>query len=199
MSAGGVIERPIPFDGAMVRAILDGTKTQTRRIAVKTSQPDFVYPVDFDPVEALIEIESKRTGTRYWKPCPYGQPGGRLWVRETWQAWSEFDNTKADEISDEAKKRLNYPADGNTWDARQRQNIHMPRWASRILLDIVSIRVEQLQTISEADVAAEGTSRFPPRPLSRDDYKQLWERIYGANAWSANPWVWVIEFKRVQP
>jgi hypothetical protein len=206
-------ERPILFSAPMVRAILDGRKTQTRRIAIKTSQPRNVYISDFDRNEFKIEIENKHSGQRYWKQCPFGTPGDRLWVRET---FCTIDG-------EHAFYRANYQADpkgekehGVTWTP----SIHMPRWASRILLEITGVRVERLQDISFEDAIAEGVYNYAaelatnPKVTEADIekmierhgsgkpqclYAQLWESINGAGSWKANPWVWVVEFKRVTP
>lgn len=206
-------ERPIIFSAPMVRTILGGQKTQTRRP---------VKPVGAHEIFAFIGRDDRPTGEFGWcsSPryvtkhihCPYGQPGDRLWVRETWQAWTEFNNVRADAISAEGRLRLNYPADGNTWNARIRRSIHMPRWASRITLEITNVRVERLQNISDEDAIADGIEQVDAlngTPLWRlygkepwntvspiQSYQSLWQSIYGAASWS-DPWVWVIEFRRL--
>ena len=189
-------ERPIIFSAPMVRAILAGTKTQTRRV------------VKFKPWH---QIEQRDDGTPWpwmydddraadhWVPCPYGQPGDWLWVRETFakidgqtQPWIETDYratyTHGDRLSDSLgiKKRWT-PA------------IHMPRAASRITLEVTGVRVERLQDISETDTVAEG---IPAGEVSPDDagrfaYRLLWESLHGSGSWDANPWLWVVEFKRI--
>jgi len=181
-------ERPILFSAPMVRAILAGTKTQTRR-TIKP-QPDG---------DGIV-------------PCPYGQPGTSLWLREAWAV-----DAPLDQVRREREDAL-YPPDfghgpyfradlihehsGLTW----RSPIFMPRWASRITLEIVSIRVERLKAISEADAKAEGCfmpdSIYPGEPHTPGSYvvkqyRLLWESINGPSSWSANPWVWVVEFKRL--
>lgn len=226
-------ERPILFSAPMVRAILDGRKTQTRRIAVKTSQPRSVYVTDFDFKELKIEIENKHSGHRYWKQCPYGIPGDRLWVRETWRyTASSLEESRAitEDISsgiavdwratyiDNCMKHLGFSRedaeiadDFETW----RPSIHMPRWASRILLEITGVRVERLADISEEDAAAEGiyndgdvipfngpwfVEPHDTRGYSTasDCYCALWEKINGAGSWMTNPWVWVVQFKQLK-
>jgi hypothetical protein len=177
-----VKERPILFSAPMVRALLDGTKTQTRRI-IKPTQPrdDGRWPAGRDPVP----------------DCPYGQTGDRLWVRESWQAWTEFNNVPPREIPPES--RVNYVADGSVWDAKKRPSMFMPRWASRITLEVVGVRVERLQDISETDAMAEGVewkdhaglAKYTARKL----YTTLWLLINGLESWEANPWVWVVEFQ----
>ena len=197
--------RPILFSGAMVRAILENSKTQTRRI---------VKP------QPTTEIRSGMMG--YWSiqpdvrefSCPYGQPGDRLWVRETWQAWAECDKLKATQLPADAMANLNFPANGNTWPSRIRSSIHMPRWASRITLEITGVRVEKLQGISESDAIAEGCSKnhngyywggphavsgLKQMATAKSAYNDLWTSINGPDSWAANPWVWVVEFKKVAP
>jgi hypothetical protein len=181
----------------MVRAIIAGTKTQTRRVV--KPQPH----VERRFIEDGLAITKGDTTTSIHTPlvaslCPYGQPSDRLWVREAWGlAFGSPVIPHPDAVI--------YRADeGNAdWDGRWRPSIHMPRWASRITLEIVSVRVERLQDISEADAKAEGT----PKPIQisdddprtyRDAFGDLWELINGDGSWDANPWVWVVEFKRVQ-
>ncbi len=220
-------ERPILFSGPMVRAILAGQKTQTRRAAIKTSQPRNVYISDFDAKEIKIEIENKHSGQRYWKQCPYGIPGDRLWVRES--GWERPDRTaKMMREGADTWPRYAYAADGwsdqdradfKAWGFKPRPSIHMPRWASRILLEITEVRVEQLQNISFEDAIAEGIYHYAAElatnpKVSKADiekmieqhgsgkpqclYAQLWESINGAGSWGANPFVWVVEFKRLE-
>ncbi len=207
-------ERPILFSGAMVRAILDGRKTQTRRIAKPIGNPDLgnVYA----PGAIALEREAQHVIDR---ACPYGRPRDRLWVRETWQGpmWDgDWEDRPADPHS---PKYCQYAADGGPapecMDAddnlRQgwRPSIHMPRWACRLELEIAAVRVERLNDCSEADAIAEGiaaelegwTDYSNPscqmclNPV--DSYRTLWDSINGAGAWEANPWVWVVEFRKV--
>jgi hypothetical protein len=198
-------DRPILFSAPMVRALLAGTKTQTRRVV--KPQPDIVR---LEPITAEITSgfvakktpEDERHG-RLGKiiRCPHGLPGDRLWVREAWSG---------------DKHRVDYRADGESRHDRMvggwRPSIHMPRWASRITLEVTGVRVERLQDISEADAKAEGVKprevrQFwlygasaekraqPYRQAAVDPYRELWESINGAGSWNANPWVWVVEFK----
>lgn len=224
--------RPILFKGEMVRALLDGRKTQTRRIV----DPQPVVTAD----EAKVLPEAWASGFIDVR-CPYGKPGDRLWVKETWRigAWNEDGGEIAvDYLADNFSRRewLQVPEaddfekywlqccddcdkagvktdeDGKYhWEPGQspcriRPSIFMPRWASRITLEITNVRVERLQDISEADAIAEGmqavtTARalhgesLPPPAFTQ--YADLWESINGPGSWDANPWVWVIEFKRV--
>jgi hypothetical protein len=190
-------ERPILFSAPMVRSILAGTKTQTRRV-VKYAEPELV-DADGWPLHDLSECGAGEMRAS----CPYGGPGDRLWVRET---WGEFRRAPGKTV---------YRADNdmalgasNKWHP----SIHMHRWRSRITLEITGVRVERLQDISEADAKAEGvTPKWEPgcsgrlmeafggfsfRPAA-SAYAELWEQINGPGSWSANPWVWVVAFKRV--
>jgi hypothetical protein len=199
-------ERPILFNGAMVRAILAGTKTQTRRVVKLPHQnrlgaweptrfggPRGGHLRDGSTIPEQGGIWHTRTGDHLG--CPYGQPGDHLWVRETFTAFDDSHiQYRADYRSDPAGEK----AHGVVWTP----SIHMPRLASRITLEIVSVRVERLHDISEADAKAEGT----PKPIQisdddprtyRDAFGDLWELINGDGSWDANPWVWVVEFKRV--
>lgn len=208
-----MIERPILFSGPMVRALLDGQKTQTRR--VMKPQPDFYDPAGGFP------LGGGRTTSVSWKEnhvepetlrvmSPYGRPGDRLWVREAFTRVP----ASAYRMSEGVQQTVN-PGDpyeaaiyAAGWDRsipKWKPSIHMPRWASRILLEITDVRVERLNDCSEADALAEGSQHPSLVPLvgvgwsSRDMYARLWEHINGAGSWAANPWVWVVEFKRVQP
>jgi hypothetical protein len=203
-------DRPILFSTPMVRAILAGTKTQTRRVV--KPQPQMVTdktikPWDGDPAHLLKLMQD--TGKR----CPYGQPGDRLWVRETFGHFERNDTLKPGDT-------VYYRADGQCVDLEPwRPSIHMPRWASRITLEVTGVRVEWLQDINEADALAEGIEPIrdtapgagPNRysvhigsgwlnsPTAAGAYRMLWEQINGPGSWDANPWVWVVEFKRVTP
>lgn len=160
-------ERPILFSGAMVRAILDGSKTQTRRVCKLDVRGGMPQP----ELDSLLRC------------CPYGQPGDRLWVRETWaktyvrQAGAEWF------VYATGDNRTDY---GGPW----KPSIHMPRAASRITLEITGVRVERLGEISESDARAEGVQ-------SVAEFKELWASINGLGSWEANPWVWVVEFRRI--
>ena len=199
-----VKERPILFSAPMVRAILENRKTVTRR-ALK-------MPHGFWETSATGELMPIPAN------CPYGKPGEQLWVRETWYCdhfevmrgpYLKPDDLDVGEALDDGT--LVYAADGLTpYEADQpiwKPSIHMPRWASRILLEITEVRVERLQDISRADIRAEGL-QCPPElasddvsPNYRDWYPAAWRELRestGGN-WDANPWVWVVEFKRVTP
>lgn len=193
-------ERPILFSGNMVRAILDGNKTQTRRI-VKEKEIRNRFPM-------YIKNNIWAWGTKpcdgtqaCWShdtfKCPYGTEGDRLWVRET---WSYLDSEKTEFI---------YRADDNRWiedlhsaGSPWKPSIHMPREASRITLEIKNIRVERLQDISESDTEAEGIEFMRDIPDADESltgkqlFEVLWESINSLGSWKQNPWVWVIEFEK---
>jgi hypothetical protein len=192
-------ERPILFSAPMVRAILDGSKTQTRRVVKLPVEPDpdFTggWKIIHKAVTLAIGVYARTLGRADPRDpviCPYGQPGDRLWVREA--------------VAD-IGARLTYRADtddgAHCMVKRWTPSIHMPRWASRILLEIVSVRVERLHDISTEDICAEGLSttmrEFDAECDLHEQWRQLWESINGAENYDSNPWVWVIEFKRVLP
>jgi hypothetical protein len=190
-------ERPILFSAPMVRAILAGQKTQTRRAAKPVRHPDLGNT--YDPGALVLEHEPQHVIDR---ACPYGQPGDRLWVRETWQHANSPHGPyepgctcfyRAGEKSPEGKYRTWIPS------------IHMPRAASRINLEVMHVRVEKLQDISEADAIAEGAPGghgsipgYPYAATSHEHYRHIWESINGRGSWEKNPWVWVVEFKRIE-
>jgi len=209
-------ERPILFNAAMVRAILDGRKTQTRRVV--KPQPDFVV----NGLAIITTPEDEHLG-RLGKmiACPYGQPGDRLWVRETWGAHFMWNGMPPAQIPNDGRTCLFYQADGaivrgceSSQVTKWRPSIHMPRWASRITLEVLSVRVERLNEISDRgaanDCTAEGVFHCGmPVPYYEQwhgdgfnssekwMYVKLWESINGPGSWAENPWVWVVEFKRV--
>jgi hypothetical protein len=199
-----VKERPILFSAPMVRAIMAGTKTQTRR-AVKRFALEWLTMQNGFNAKFVALPENNLS--------PYGYAGDRLWVRETW-------------ARDDEDGALFYRADvglggdADDWERnrldgapryRWRPSIHIPRWASRTTLDVSGLRIERLQDISEADALAEGivpagdgngfqladTTHYSGNPI--DSYFSLWEHINGPGSVEANPWVWVVEFRRVQP
>ncbi|MCX5876625.1 MAG: hypothetical protein NT087_10115 [Deltaproteobacteria bacterium] len=194
-------ERPILFSGPMAQAILEGRKMQTRRIVKGPAQGAMNRD---DPRE-------EEDGGELWlKQCPFGQPGDRLWVRESWSTLGIFDKQKPSDMDKNYLGTIRYKADG-AQSGKLRPSIFMPRWASRIMLEIVSIRVERLQDISKEDAIAEGLERSPEgdeffvktknmfsRNMDpRDTYRALWCAINGYESWGDNSWVWVIEFRRV--
>lgn len=215
-------ERGMIFNGEMTRAILDGRKTQTRRIMkVQPSE-------DFTPMNMALETDYK---ARWYTPgvvdkdgylqpaskevfgvsnenegysCPFGAVGDRIWVRETWNKYGGLLTYRADHdwIDDMRKETV--------CTAKWVPSIHMPRWASRILLEITDVRVERLNSISQEDAQAEGMELTGWRPTYSDpdsggevmtpydNFAELWSSICGDESWKANPWVWVISFKRVE-
>lgn len=195
-------ERPILFSGAMVRAILEGRKTVTRRV-VKGLDPERLGETMTRAQWRQVNRELPESfGITYL--CPYGKPGDRLWVRET---WARVGNTDPGYLVYRATYPAclppgleRVPADIRDAGYRWRPSIHMPRAASRILLEITAVRVERLHGISRGDAMAEGCP-FPNMaagPDPRQWFAELWQEINGADSWAANPWVWVLEFKRVQ-
>jgi hypothetical protein len=195
-------ERPILFSGEMVRAILDGRKTMTRRVI--KPQPRFIessgrweWPIPTSKIHkgcCTSVVTASREWWEYLMPdqFPY-RPWDRLWVRETWQ------NNPYGGIVYRAGSGIVNCA-GRGW----RPSIFMPRWASRITLEITGVRVERVRDISESDAKAEGVT---PSIVGRDfDYlgyragfQSLWDSINSKRgySWASNPWVWVVEFKRV--
>ena len=177
------------FNGEMVRAILDGRKTQTRRPA--------------NPSTAnLLDLQEQYPHKKYNISCPFGAVGDRIWVREAWaEAGAGAPDLKL--------YRANYPEHVPTHyenvppvdEIRWTPSIHMPRWASRLTLEITGVRVERLRDLSEDDAKSEGitppSGGVLPGWEYRINFRDLWMSIYGADNWEANPWVWVIEFKVV--
>jgi len=225
-----VKERPMIFNAEMVRAILDGRKTQTRRIMKPQPTPCTLqkgghwWPSNV--FKTMLHIEEElQNGKGGWgglvgDACPFGDVGDRIWVREAWARYN------IDQDSHDMAYRATPPED---WpkEGRWRPSIHMPRWVSRITLEITGVRVERLNNISHEDAEREGIhtevwdqtvvaknyaaedeffqfwSEGMPHyvemnELFRASFRSLWQSIYGAESWQANPWVWVIEFKRIE-
>ena len=223
-------ERPILFSGPMVRAILAGNKTQTRRV-VKPQPPECAEALRDIPgtprwyaayahADTEFSTEYRPLGSdqqHNWR-CPYGQPGDRLWVRETFALEHCAEYGQQPPHSDGRPIKYGIDHDEPRWIqphykatdmtpelayddtdqpcCRWKPSIHMPRWASRITLEVKDIRVERLQDISEADAIAEGRSLTVGD--ERGYFPETWEAINGAGSWAANPWVWVIEFSHQQ-
>jgi hypothetical protein len=224
-------ERPALFSGPMVRAIRECRKTQTRRI-IKPQPPSkkfFLSESGQDcgffnckpnewRMSGAVGVARSEMGSAWpkdftWR-CPYGQPGDRLWVRETAKATASEEGLDCihyaaddfcreitnDEIERWRKMRGYRKGDGS-WVT----SIHMPRWASRITLEITGVRVERLQDITETDAAAEGLGfdsnlmgPWEGHATARDAFRSLWESINGPESWALNPFVWVLEFKRLE-
>lgn len=224
-------ERPILFSGPMVRAILDGRKTQTRRV-MKPQPIPFVQhtPDRHEPKHPAPYIdaycserktaENPRGMSDVWTwwccdgrqgaeigRCPYGKPGDMLWVRETYRIDRDFDGTSPNLAAKHAEEDRHglgvwYDADGGAPDGwgKLRQSIHMPRWASRITLRVVSVRVERLQAVTNEDARAEGVWGWwldDPEDY-RGCFRELWDSINGNRTgclWGDNPFVWVLGFE----
>jgi hypothetical protein len=194
----------------MVRAILEGWKTQTRRIVKPQPEWDGKW----------FSWNGHAPGSKYGAcagnglhvlpamatNCKYGVPGDRLWVRETFahQAaeyeWSASNSIPV--VPAETWYRADFAdAESHNKTMPWKPSIHMPRSASRITLEVTGVRVERLQDISEADARAEGVDRHAPGEIAdvayRAPFRSLWGDINGAGSWDANPWVWVVEFQRI--
>lgn len=201
-------ERPILFSAPMVHALLAGTKTQTRRI-VKPQDcihgPTASGGLFWIPEGMQGDPEPNCPTVLASSRCPYGQPGDRLWVKETWKADQIWDGTRPLDIPE--GEAILYTADEHAtrivpfgW-GRGRPSIFMRRWMSRLTLELTAVRVERLNEISEEDAEAEGVIGLyvqkddaPSRAVA---FRDLWESINGAGSWAANPWVWVLSFRRV--
>lgn len=219
-------ERPILLNAEMVRAVLDGRKAQTRRMLTprQLKMIDAAASIgECYPLESGQQHENSQSYYREW--CPFGAVGDRLWVRETFRVHSRATDVatlvyKASEQQSWTQQThrvpiamCNKPAVVDKWTP----SIHMPRWASRITLEITGVRVERLNNISEQDAASEGVGSavwFAAKGVPEEQwtslgehgayrashinsFASLWESIYGEESWQANPWVWVIEFKRL--
>jgi hypothetical protein len=212
-------ERPILFSAPMVRALLNGTKTQTRR-AIKP-QPESEHsgePYWFVGGYRAWRIrgctEPNRSGSHNEIECPYGKPGDRLWVREMWDYRGPSKvvgcGVNHGHVIREDPAETYYRADGGLPDSRWRPSIYMPRRHSRITLEITEVRVERLQDISADDAYAEGAAEWAAENAQRllgegekyrsigQAYKALWQSINGPGSWEANPWVWVVSFKHLE-
>lgn len=188
-------EKPILFSAQMVRAILEGRKTQTRRVVKQKQNPhDFLGGINDsrnDPYNYGFENPEFQGHfiTLPEQHCPYGRIGDHLWIRENF--WQDK----------ETGEILGYCADdeekySNNKTVKKTPSIYMPRWDSRITLGITDIRVERLQDINEKDAQAEGMhGRIDNLESPLEQFKDLWSSIKGERSWDENPFVWVIEFK----
>jgi hypothetical protein len=214
-------DRPILFSAGMVRAILDGRKTQTRRKMKVQPHPDSIVTVEHYHQTVIDRHGDMQPGPEifgaHWDDgehglrCPYGQPGDTLWVRESFAVQPELwaDNHGPQPIHYTADQVIGFagkPDQRQIEDYRSKPSIHMPRWASRITLCITDIRVERLHEITEDDALAEGVTPLDYAAHhvaagcgARIAFEQLWNTINGPGAWEANSWVWVISFERVKP
>jgi len=211
---GDMKEHPILFSDPMVRAILDGRKTVTRRVV--KPQPKRIHWLGENGGRTFLDCErlfrnrkAEELGRIY---CPCGAPGDRLWVREAWRPCGD------DEMSAEAVQALRpsiaYRAD-EPWDkeSKWRPSIHMPKWASRITLEVTDIRVERLQEIAEEEALAEGVAEWmktdafkglaynDPHPGARGVFAQGWDALNAKRGygWDVDPWVWIVSFRRETP
>ncbi|WYW98746.1 hypothetical protein WMR86_17520 [Proteus vulgaris] len=190
-------ERGIIFNAEMVRAILDGRKTQTRRI-VKNVIPDNGIWLK-KPTKTRSGTTTHVLDAPKYNLCPLGKVGDRLYVREAFKAGVCTEST----IAYKATHKPSDLEEGWYEEIKWTPSIHMPRWASRITLEITDVRVERLNDISNDDAKSEGCwygrgGGVPDKALTpSDQFPTLWEEIYGDGSWSSNPWVWVIEFKRI--
>lgn len=189
-------ERPIIFSAEMVRAILENRKTQTRRLAKNEAQ--------------ILNVRIANDAKVIFNSCPYGRVGDRLWVRETF-----FDHNSMLNYDQNAERNVKFVEYRATeWDRENQEyaggwtpSTYMPRWASRITLEIVAVRGERLWEISNDGAVAEGilnlnrlSNAAVCMPEPRELFEHSWDVINGKKApWGSNPWVWVVEFKRVQP
>ncbi|HFE2689757.1 TPA: hypothetical protein ACF291_004057 [Klebsiella quasipneumoniae subsp. similipneumoniae] len=226
-------EKGLIFNSEMVRAILDGRKTQTRR-PIKWKQTRFTEIGEREDGSKWPWSEDAEHACDFWHPCPFGAVGDRIWVREAYRFPASLDDVSPTGVGEMAVATgyrkpwapTFYEFTGTFSDGwkgfetppkvsdagKLRPSIHMPRWASRILLEITDVRVERLNAISEEDARAEGIidggclncgepepcGCANPEPDATDAFAYLWQSIYGQENWNANPWVWVIEFKRVE-
>lgn len=205
--------RGMIFNSEMVRAILDGRKTQTRRVlATYQDAVKFCPEWDVNGKQIFIVLgEKDHAGMNpviTAIPCPFGQQGDRIWVRETFRVHSRATdvatlvyrasvrNSWTEQTHRVPVAVCNKPATPEKWTP----SIHMPRWASRITLEITDVRVERLNSISDSDASKEGCciADMESGDCLSDVFTRLWTSIYGDDSWQANPWVWVIEFKRVE-
>ncbi|HAV0157658.1 TPA: hypothetical protein JFV33_004680 [Salmonella enterica] len=202
-------ERGMIFNAEMVNAILSGRKTQTRR-PIKWKQTRFTEIAERDDGSLWPWTEDCERGGDIWFACPYGEIGDRIWVRETFRVHSRATdvatlvyrasvrNSWTEQTHRVPVAVCNKPATPEKWTP----SIHMPRWASRITLEITDVRVERLRGLSEEDAKSEGiipsAGGVLPGWEYRINFRDLWMDIYGTDNWEANPWVWVIEFKRVE-
>lgn len=221
------MDRPIILNAAMVRAVLSGQKTQTRR-PIKPQPPTECSIHYMLGAESWLSRDQQNPLSHYWEAwwgesflnrpkghlcgghkvrSPFGQTGDRLWVREMW-AWPGEEKViyHADQWAVDMVEK--WKTDPNYPQAKWTPSIHMPRWASRITLPLISVRVERVQDISEADVWAEGITvplaaevsgkNWADIPTLHDAWREVWVSIYGQSSWDANHWVWVAEWEEAE-
>lgn len=208
-------ERPILFSTPMVRAIMDGRKTQTRRIV--KPQPVYAHGEGrretYEWRSGLFALRMYPATSTMLEHCPYGKPGDRLWVRETWGTIKNYDHLAPRELP-AGRCSVGYRTDPpGRWcqtgcggaAGRWRPSIHMPRWVSRITLELTDVRVERLQNIDESDAWREGVEPATagigddgPLKTHRTGFVRLWNELNAKRApWASNPWVWVVSFRQL--
>lgn len=216
-------ELPIPFKGHLVRAVLADEKTHTRRDISRLR--GFGQITEFGRSDTPGYDWHFRDSAMRWhdlrhfellRACPYGMLGHQLWVRESWRGPSSCDSLPPRSISD--SEAIRFLADetvgADAGFGKVRPSMFMPRWASRIQLEITDVRVERLRDITRADAAAEGicfllrdgfTGKLPdgtniiqPHFWPEENFGRLWQSINGKESWYASPWVWVVEFRRIE-
>jgi hypothetical protein len=201
-------ERPILFSAPMVQALLAGAKTQTRRVApisrldIKLHNGGLTWGVHFTkPIKGILASHSGGHFTDLQARsiiasqfCPQGQPGDQLWVREAWTTHKFMDAIPPRDLT---TRSIHYQADGQIQTGKNRPGMFMPRWASRIQLQLTAVRVERLQDISRGDAMEEGCpfQNMAKGPDPRKWYADLWDEINGPGAWDKNPFVWVETFE----
>jgi len=221
-----VKERPLAFTSEMVRAILDGQKTQTRR-TLKWQPLDIIKGKVIDGAQTWVTLDTRDPNHGSIIKCRHGEIGDHLWVKETWCPVHDSEFGEEDWVDYRATPRYANPGVSHPagWEnapddpeaLKWRSSRFMPRWASRILLEITDVRVERLQEISQQDINAEGLWNYSEEyreeicvwrdckeAIERTRIKyfiELWDGINakGGHPWASNSWVWVIEFKRIEP
>lgn len=197
--------RPILFSGPMVRALLADTKKMTRRIVKLKPTFDERSGLSWKRGTYGIRLDGKSYLDEFVKECPYGTVGDRLWVRETWATSAAYDSYKPSKLTVNSDPWF-YRADGEGGEDRGkwRPSIFMRTFISRITLEITGVRIERVQDISEEDAKEEGCipddQSLNPNEIgpAASIFESLWKSINGPDSWDANPWVWVIQFKRVE-
>lgn len=206
-------QHPILFSTEMVKAILDGRKTQTRRVMKPQPETDTPRLTGWswehasgkgiaNGPRAAAGGEVQYMGASIARYCPYGQPGDLLWVRETF-----MEHHGENKVWYKASQNEQFLALLNEFGEKWRPSIHMPRWASRITLEVTGVRVERVQDISNEDILNEGIhagsptelNKYAPELISRAEFQTLWDKINAKRgySWESNPWVWVVSFKQV--
>lgn len=214
-------ERPILFNGEMVRAVLAGRKTQTRRVCKQQPHPWARHyfergcsPLDWAPAICDDDTWDLFSGAAesqepHFGRCPYGKPGERLWVREAFQLPATKDELSPSECEGCSVVFVAAGTSAQGW-GRQRPSIHMPRWASRVLLRVTDVRVQRIQDITASNVRAEGIGDASiahwEQWLHHDDapghaFSILWDKINAkrGHSWEKNPWVWAVTFEVMWP